>query len=261
LVKIKKIKIGDYILPTMVINLSKETIISIPTQIGCIIDCSFCISSTKKFVRNLNSKEMVELFKESKKLAKNKKIMLSFTGEGEPFLNIKEINKVIKELEVNIEITKFRICTSGIKPNQLSKIINSTKPINLQISLHSPFTEKRKKIIEKSKSVEEVISAVHKYQDYYDEIAFNYVLINEFNDQLEDLNQLKKIINKNWLIKLNPLLSEKGAVEEVKNKDLFYNELKKEGYKVKNYSKIGSEISNKFYDQLTYEYSKAIIIN
>ena len=33
------------------------------------------------------------------------------------------------------------------------------------------------------------------------------------------------------------------------------------GYEVKSFTKIGSEISNKFYDQLTYEYNNAILIN
>lgn len=260
MVKVKKINIAEYLLPVMIINLKSKTIISIPTQIGCIIDCSFCISKEKKFIRNLKSEEMIQLYKESLKYSNNNNILLSFTGEGEPFLNIKEINEVIKKTENDNTIEGYRICTSGIVPNQLSKIYYSIKPINLQISLHSPFTEKRKIIIEKTKSVEKILSEVKKNENLYNEIAFNYVLIENFNNSLEDLNKLKKIIDKKWIIKLNPLLSENGKIESVKNKDLFYNDLKNNNFNVKSFSKIGSEISNKFYDQLTYEYNNAIII-
>lgn len=260
MVKIKKINIGEYILPVMIINLSKKTIISIPTQIGCIIDCSFCISKSKKFIRSLKKEEMILLFKESQKFSKNKDVMLSFTGEGEPFLNIKEINKTIQELEKNENIIEFRLCTSGVKPQQLSKVTDSIKPINLQISLHSPFTEKRREIIEKSKSVEEIMKEVRNNESRYSEIAINYVMIESFNNTISDLYKLMDIVKKEWIIKLNPLLSEKGDVEIVENKNIFYDILKENGYKVKNFSKIGSEISNKFYDQLTYEYSSAILI-
>lgn len=261
MVKIKKINITEYLLPVMIINLKSKTIISIPTQIGCIIDCSFCISKEKKFIRNLKSEEMIKLYKESIKYANNKNILLSFTGEGEPFLNLKEINEVIRQTEKDNIIKGYRICTSGIVPQQLSKIYYSIKPINLQISLHSPFTNKRKTIIEKTKSVEKILLEVKKNESLYKEIAFNYVLIEGFNNNIEDLNKLKEIIDKKWIIKLNPLLSEKGKVQEVRNKDLFYNDLKLNGFDVKSFTKIGSEISNKFYDQLTYEYNNAILIN
>ncbi len=261
MVKVKKISIAEYLLPVMIINLKSKTIISIPTQIGCIIDCSFCISKEKKFIRNLTSNEMIILYKESLKYSNNSNVLLSFTGEGEPFLNIKEINEVIKKTENDRTIEGYRICTSGIIPKQLSKIYYSIKPINLQISLHSPFTEKRKTVIEKSKSVEQILQEVKKNDYLYNEIAFNYVLIDGFNDNIKDLEKLKEIIDKKWVIKLNPLLSEKGKVEENKNKDLFYEDLKSNGFNVKSFNKIGSELSNKFYDQLTYEYNNAILIN
>ena len=259
MVKIKKVNIGEYILPVMVINLKSKTIISIPTQIGCIIDCSFCISKKKKFIRSLTKQELILLYNEAKKEAENNDIILSFTGEGEPFLNIKQINKAIHKLENNKEITAFRVCTSGIKPKQLSKITESVKPINLQISLHSPFTEKRQEIIEKSKSVEEIMREVRVNENRYSEIAINYVMIENFNNTMSDVYKLMDIVRKDWVIKLNPLLSDKGDVEVVENKNIFFNILQENGYTVKNFSKIGSEISNKLYDQLTYEYSRAIV--
>ena len=261
MVKVKKISIAEYLLPVMIINLKSKTIISIPTQIGCIIDCSFCISKEKKFIRSLTSNEMISLYKESLKYSNNNNVLLSFTGEGEPFLNIKKINEVIKKTENDNTIEGYRICTSGIVPNQLSKIYYSIKPINLQISLHSPFTEKRKTIIEKTKPVEKILSEVKKNEHLFKEIAFNYVLIEDFNDNIEDLEKLKEIIDKKWVIKLNPLLSESGKIQKIKNKELFYNDLKMNGFEVKSFTKIGSEISNKFYDQLTYEYNNAILIN
>lgn len=47
--------------PVMLINLSGRSIISIPTQIGCAIGCTFCLSPASKFERSLTADELVAL--------------------------------------------------------------------------------------------------------------------------------------------------------------------------------------------------------
>lgn len=147
------VKIEEYDIPVMIINLKKQCIINIPTQIGCAIGCTFCISTTQKFERNITSSEMIKLINIAKEKSNHSDFLLSFTGEGEPFLNIKNINKVIKHFETKKEINAFRICTSGIRHNLLNTVISEIKPLNLQFSMHSPFDEKRKTLIPKTKEI------------------------------------------------------------------------------------------------------------
>lgn len=257
MVKVKKIDITGYLLPVMIINLKESSIISVPSQIGCMIDCSFCISKDSKFIRSLNKEEIIKLVDVGRKHATNQKILISFTGEGEPFLNLKAINQVMEELSDDKDIYRFRICTSGIKPNLLKDIKPTKIPINLQFSLHSPFDEKRKEIVPKTKNISAIFNEMKENESLFDEIAINYVLIKEFNDTEDDLKRLISTVDKNWVIKLNPLLGEK--TEQSENKDHFYEELTKHGFVTKNFKKIGSKISNGFYGQLTYEKSNSLI--
>lgn len=109
------LKIDNKEFPVLKIILKNKKIISIPTQIGCPVKCSFCISKDSKFERNLTVDELEFL---SGKLDHN--TILSFTGEGEPLLNYKNVNQVI---ERNIdEVESFRICFSGLSTKRLERI-------------------------------------------------------------------------------------------------------------------------------------------
>ena len=60
-VKVLNHTIGEHELPVMLINLKHRSIISLPTQIGCAIGCTFCISADNEFQRSLTADELVEL--------------------------------------------------------------------------------------------------------------------------------------------------------------------------------------------------------
>jgi len=249
-VTIHDIKISDrYILPVMLILLKDKDIISVPTQIGCAINCDFCISKSSKFIRNLTSDELVNL---SRSVLSEKQTIISFTGEGEPLLNIDHISNAILELE-NIEnVSSFRICMSGHKSENLKFIPNISKPLDLQISLHSPFDSVRGELIQNTKPISYILEHVDINKDKFREISINYVLMKGINDRDEDLYELAKIIPKNYIIKLNPLLDESKYMMSSR-RDYFYENLIDYGYNVKLFNKVGSDIKNKIYNNLTYK--------
>ena len=146
----------------------------------------------------------------------------------------------------------FRVCTSGTKVENLAKLYASKKPIDLQVSLHSPFDEVRSKLIKTSRPIGRIIMTVLSVQEKFREISMNYVLMKGVNDGDEDLVELTKIVPKDWLIKLNPLLEELEYTASVRG-NIFYDRLLEQGHQVKKFFKIGSTIKNEFYDQLTYE--------
>jgi len=254
MIELFKVKIDEYEIPVMTILLKNQCIINIPTQIGCAIGCTFCVSTTQIFERNLTSDEINLLVNTAMTKSKHTNYLLSFTGEGEPFLNIKNINKSIKYFEKNDNIYAFRICTSGIKHNLLNKVISNVKPLNLQFSLHSPFDDQRKTLIPKTKNVKDIVRSIHKYQSNYNEVSINYVLVEGFNDRKQDLYELMNIIDKSWIIKFNPLLKDDRYIQS-SNRDLFTDTLKHNGFDVRVFSKIGSTIKSEFFDSLTYSKS------
>lgn len=244
-------KIEEYNLPVLVINLKSTCIISIPTQIGCLIDCNFCISKDNKFIRNLTSHELISLSQFGASFSNSNNIKLSFTGEGEPFLNLNAINSTIDYFSYSDLFSSFRLCSSGIKPKLFNKITNSVYPIELQFSLHSPFDDTRKRMIPLSQPISDILDGIRMAEDKYSSISINYVLMAHTNDSEKDLIKLSSIIDKNWLIKLNPLL-DNSIYQNSQHYDYFYNYLNNKNHNVVLFNKIGSSIKNTIYDTLTY---------
>lgn len=250
-VKIHNKQIKGYKLPVMVINLKNRSIISVPTQIGCPIGCTFCISSKGKFERNLCDNELIELINFGFIHISNKKALVSFTGEGEPFLNLKNINKTIYYFDNNKKVEAFRICTSGIRPDLFPFVCRLSKPLNIQFSLHSPFEDKRKELIPNTRSLKEIIFSLKLATNHFNEVAINYVLMKNFNDSKKDLLELINILDDRWIVKLNPLLDE-DIYKKSDNKEMFEVGLMNSHKNFLSFNKIGSTIRNSLYDELTY---------
>lgn len=250
-VKIIDYNIDGESIPVMLINLKHRSIVSIPTQLGCAIGCTFCISSENKFTRSLTSDEMNKLIEFGLKHILSKDALVSFTGEGEPFLNLKNINETMRILDRHPSINAFRLCTSGIRPNLFGSVFKGDTPVYLQLSLHSPFDRIRKTLIPKSKPVESIIKSLREHTECFDEVAVNYVLMKDINDSDADLEALIALIDHRWIVKLNPLLDEEKYKRSDKA-DIFLSELKAAGRKSIAFNSVGSKISNGLYGQLTH---------
>lgn len=251
-VKIIHHTIGEHELPVMLINLKKRSIISLPTQIGCAIGCTFCVSSQNEFQRNLRSEELIELVNFGLKNIQHKDALVSFTGEGEPFLNLKNINTAMSELHTNPKISCFRLCTSGIRPNLFESVLTFSKPVNLQVSLHSMDDEVRRTMIPKTKPTKDILSALKQATDHFNEIAINYVLMKGVNDSDRDVDALTDSIDPRWIVKFNPLIDDGGPHKPSSRTEIFLSALYNTGLNAIAFNSVGSKIGNGLYGQLTH---------
>lgn len=238
------LKIDNKEFPVLKIILKNKKIISIPTQIGCPVKCAFCISKDSNFERNLTVDELEFL---SGKLDHN--TILSFTGEGEPLLNYKNVNQVI---ERNIDaVESFRICFSGLSTKRLERISHKDM-VRLQFSMHSPKNSVRSRLIANTRPLEEIRESILAVEDKFKEIAINYVPMRGINDSDDDIQLLMDYVKPTWHIKLNPLLDENEKFQKSDRIDTIFNRLKENGFLVSKFDKIGSTIKNDFYSYLTY---------
>jgi len=234
----------------MIINLKDKIILNIPTQIGCPINCSFCVSSQKDFVRSLTSSEIIKIIDKS---LSAKDTLISFTGEGEAILNLSNVNLAISHFDSKDNVIGFRLCMSGFNSKRLESLISPIKkPLDLQVSLHSPFDSKRLELIQHTDDISDIFNHIRLNHFKFQSVSINYVLIEGFNDTNEDLYQLKKIIQNNWHIKLNPLLSDDPDYIPSSRVDIFFSDLKKNRFLISKFHKIGSNIKNKLFNNLTY---------
>ncbi|MEE8045234.1 MAG: 23S rRNA (adenine(2503)-C(2))-methyltransferase RlmN [Dehalococcoidia bacterium] len=190
----------------------------ISTQAGCALGCTFCATGQQGLRRNLTVGEIVAQVIEMQRIAhaedeaqvesgKRTKGELQgvtnvvFMGMGEPLANYENTMAAIRVLNdgqgLNIGARHITVSTVGLIP-QILQLAEEELQINLAISLHAPDNNTRSQTmpINKRYPVEDLIRACHKYADKTGRrIFFEYVLLKEQNDSVEQAQKLGRLLN------------------------------------------------------------------
>ncbi len=203
----------------------------ISSQVGCTLTCSFCHTGTQKLVRNLTAEEILaQLLLARDRLgdfperdtpqgaivpAEGRKITnIVMMGMGEPLYNFEQVKTalLIASDGEGLSLSKRRITlsTSGIVP----EIYRTGEEIGvmLAISLHAVRDDLRDMLvpINKKYPLKELMDACRAYPGLSNarRITFEYVMLKDVNDSLEDAKQLVKLLKgvpaKINLIPFNP---------------------------------------------------------
>ena len=225
--------------------------VCISTQVGCAMGCRFCHTGSQNFTRNLTAGEIVGQFLVARDTYKewpsptNETRYLSnivVMGMGEPLNNLDSVVKALNILTDNegISISRRRITmsTSGIAPRIVEALQRTG--VRLAVSLHAPNNEIRSKImpINNKFKIEEILEACAKYQkgDHSRYVTFEYLMLKDINDSLDNVHELIKIMKKYKLralfnlIPFNPWPGCNFAPSERKQVEIFAQELEKAGF-------------------------------
>ncbi|MEX3983853.1 radical SAM protein [Paraburkholderia sp. EG287A] len=229
------------------IAVKDRRVLSIPSQLGCRIGCTFCVSRNTPLVRNLSVDEMLEMVHScfEAEPPDGRAVELSFTGEGEPLLNWKNTTVCAREAARRYPgvITAIRYCFSGLGANQLlARAQNSELPVRLQFSLHAARQPVRSSLVPRSESLEVILAAIRAHEALFSAIELNVVLQDGVNDRDADLQALMNWGDPRWPVLLNPLLAD-GKEVVAANTSRFAAALCDAGREVKVYSQVGSLIS------------------
>lgn len=182
----------------------------ISSQVGCSMGCKFCNTGTQGLDRNLETYEIVQEIViardllddwDNNAIGSGRKITnIVIMGMGEPLMNYGNIVKAIRIIndENGIAFSNRRITlsTCGIVP----KIYDLAKDlkINLAISLHATNDETRKNImpVAEKYTIDELMKACNNYAKMtnYRRITFEYIMIDNLNDSIEDAKRLIKLV-------------------------------------------------------------------
>lgn len=185
--------------------------VCISTQVGCAVGCKFCHTGSQKITRNLTAGEIVSQFMLVKDVygewpsSSNENRLVSnivVMGMGEPLHNVENIIKALNIITdkdgLAVSKRKITLSTSGIVPN-IPRIANETG-VKLAISLHAPNNEKRSQImpINNRYKIEEILVACQEYQKIVTSryITFEYLMLDGFNDTLQDAQELISLMKK-----------------------------------------------------------------
>ena len=227
------------------IILAARRIISVPTQLGCRIGCTFCVSGEGPLVRNLTSAEILHLVEEALRAAPpdGRPLELSFTGEGEPALNWRQAAAVCEALPAASPDFDSVRCFSGLGADRLlAKLDGGPFPTRLQLSLHAARQPVRDRLVRNSAPLSSILTALELHRDRFASIELNVVLQDGVNDSDEDLAALACWGSPAWPILLNPLLRD-GAEVPGRRAEHFERELRLAGRAARRYRDIGALIS------------------
>lgn len=166
----------------------------VSSQVGCAVNCSFCATGKRGFIRNLSYKEIIEQVLTIQRDTGLKVTNIVFMGQGEPLLNLDNVLKALEifNTEFQIGARRITISTSGILPKigELAKLeLQST----LAISLHAPNHELRAKLmpIENKYRIDDLKKELLNYIEKTGRrITIEYIMIKDFNDTLECAKEL-----------------------------------------------------------------------
>ena len=166
----------------------------VSSQVGCAVNCSFCATGKRGFIRNLTYKEIIEQVLTIQRDTGLKVTNVVFMGQGEPLLNLDNVLKAMEIFNDDFQIgaRRLTVSTSGIVP-QINKLADLDMQSTLAISLHAPNHEIRKKLmqIENKYSMEELWKAMKNYVDKTGRrITIEYLLIKDLTDTVEAAKEL-----------------------------------------------------------------------
>jgi len=190
--------------------------ICVSSQVGCAVDCKFCMTALLGVRRNLSAGEIVgqvlAVLEERGVEVGRERVNLVFMGQGEPFLNYDNFMKAVRLLVQGVGIPESRmtVSTSGIAPRIPDLGEEEIRP-KLAISLNAPNDELRTRLmpINRKWSLEALLAAARAFPlRNRERLTFEYVLLDGVNDAAEHARELVELMRglraKVNLIALNP---------------------------------------------------------
>jgi 23S rRNA (adenine2503-C2)-methyltransferase len=190
--------------------------ICVSSQVGCAVDCKFCMTALLGVRRNLSAGEIVgqilAVLEERGVEVGRERINLVFMGQGEPFLNYDNFMKAVRLLVEGSGIPESRmtVSTSGIVPAIAEFGEEAVRP-KLAISLNASNDELRTRLmpINRKWDLEALLGAARAFPlRNRERLTFEYVLLDGVNDAVEHARELVERVRglraKVNLIALNP---------------------------------------------------------
>lgn len=250
----------NHIIETGYYDINNEHILCISSQIGCLMRCIFCattkpidqVNPNKYFIRNLTSDEIINqvknvLYTLNKNKLESKRVLFSYAGMGEPFLNYTNVIESIKILSEEFPNSRATISTIGTETSLIKKLAHEQFNIilKLHLSLHAPNDVLRKRILPCARQIKPALEAL-KYFSLVRNIPskINYVLIKNINDSKKYAIQLAKLLESYpFIIKLSNL-NNFGNFESsnIKTFELFERILASYGLKTTKFFSEGFDI-------------------
>jgi len=193
----------------------RRATICVSSQVGCAVNCQFCLTALLGIKRNLSAGEIVgqilAVLNYRSVDMERQRVNIVFMGMGEPFLNYENFIKAVRLLAEGVGFAESRmtVSTSGIP--RIHDFGAETLRPKLAISLNAPNDELRNQVMPLNRkwNLEMLMQAARDFPlRNRERITFEYVLLNGVNDAPQHARQVVELVRgircKVNLIALNP---------------------------------------------------------
>jgi len=192
--------------------------ICISSQVGCPVNCQFCLTALMGLERSLTAGEIVGqvlfVMKAHQLSTGVDRLNIVMMGMGEPLLNLPNVLKATRILVdpdgVGLPVRRITVSTAGIVP-KIEELGREPIRPRLAISLNASNEEQRRELmpITRKYSLKDLLEVCRTYPlRSWEKLTFEYVLLKDVNDTDADARRVAKLLaNLNAkvnLIALNP---------------------------------------------------------
>src|SRR5579872_6673486 len=182
----------------------ERSTICISTQVGCPVDCKFCMTALLGLERNLTAGEIVGqvlLVAQDNQLGEDGgRLNIVMMGQGEPLLNLANVVKATRILldpdGFGLSPRRITVSTAGIVP-AIPKLGEEPVRPKLAISLNASTEESRQELmpITRKYHLKDLLDACRAYPlRNWEKLTFEYVLLGGVNDSDADARRVVKLL-------------------------------------------------------------------
>jgi 23S rRNA (adenine2503-C2)-methyltransferase len=183
-------------------RLKDRLTLCLSTQVGCTLDCSFCLTGQMGLLRNLKAHEIVgQVLAVQQRLPLDARLTnLVLMGMGEPLANADAVEEAIRRLTnqawgVGFSPRRITLSTAGLA-SRLKR--TAAMGVNLAVSLNATTNEQRDRLmpaVNRAYPLQALMKACRTFPlKPHRRLTFEYVLLKGENDSEQDAARLVKLV-------------------------------------------------------------------
>ena len=171
--------------------------VCVSSQVGCKMNCRFCMTGKQGFQANLSATDILNQLRSIEEFSHITNIV--FMGMGEPMDNLDNVMRALEILTADwgyaMSPKRITVSTVGIVPGMKDFLANSK--CHLAVSLHNPLPDQRAEMmpVQKKYPLQEVIDTI-RHHDFglQRRVSFEYIMFAGLNDTPRHVSALANLL-------------------------------------------------------------------
>lgn len=171
--------------------------VCVSSQVGCKMNCRFCMTGKQGFQANLSATDILNQLRSIEEFSRITNIV--FMGMGEPMDNLDNVMHALEILTADwgyaMSPKRITVSTVGIVPGMKEFLANSK--CHLAVSLHNPIAEQRAEMmpIQNKYPIQEVIDTIRRHDfGLQRRVSFEYIMFAGLNDTPRHVSALANLL-------------------------------------------------------------------